>query len=52
MAGQIYSNNRKLFLSGWLKANCPAAYSDSLKFQKFLFPYESFSKADGKCTCQ
>lgn len=46
----VYSNSRKLMLSGWLKNNYPIAYDTPLKFQKFLLLYESFSKIYGdKC---
>ena len=43
----IYSNNRKLYLSGWLLQHDTAAYNSPLRLQKFLFLYEAFSKADG-----
>ena len=42
----LYSNTRKLILSGWLKAHNNHAYCTSLKLQKFLFFYEAFSKAE------
>ena len=42
----IYSNNRKLYLSGWLKANSNNEYCAPLKLQKFLFLYEASTKAD------
>lgn len=32
----IYSNERKLCLSGWFKENSEKSYSKSLKLQKFL----------------
>lgn len=41
----LYSNERKLVLSGWLKKNDGAVYGTSLKLQKFLFLYEAFTKA-------
>lgn len=44
----IYSNNRKLALSGWLKANSEKEYGTPLKLQKFLLFYESFAKANGE----
>lgn len=44
----INSDERKLELSGWLMENDPESYNDPLKLQKFLFLYESFSKAHGK----
>ena len=37
----IYSNERKLCLSGWLKENSEKSYSKSLKPQKFLLLYEA-----------
>lgn len=40
----IISNNRKQYLSGWLKNNYYSAYETPIKLQKFLFFYESFSK--------
>lgn len=40
----IYSNERKLCLSGWLKQEHIEEFSTPLKFQKFLLFYESFSK--------
>jgi len=43
----INSNVRKLTLSGWLKKNSIIAFHSSLRFQKFLFFYEAFSKVDG-----
>lgn len=43
----IYSNDRKLCLSGWLQAANQAAYDVPLKLQKFLFLYEAFSKTSG-----
>lgn len=44
----IYSTDRKLALSGWLKEKNINSYNNSLKLQKFLFFYEMFSKADGE----
>lgn len=44
----LYSNARKLSLSGWLQKNNAALYSSPLKLQKFLFFYEAFSKVDGE----
>lgn len=41
----INSTERKLCLSGWLRANDTVSYFDPLKLQKFLFFYESFIKA-------
>ena len=43
----VYSNSRKLTLSAWLKRNSEKEYNSSLKLQKFLFFYESFSKVAG-----
>lgn len=43
----LYSNKRKLSLSGWLQANYMPAYRSPLRLQKFLFMYEAFSKAEG-----
>ena len=44
----IYSDNRKLALSGWLKENDYSSYVVPLKLQKFLFFYESASKVAKK----
>ncbi len=44
----LYSTNRKLALSGWLKEYYPEAYKNSLRLQKFLFFYEALSKAKGE----
>lgn len=44
----IYSNDRKLCLSGWLRQNNKKAYDTPLKLQKFLLLYESFSKISGE----
>ncbi|MBU4693261.1 hypothetical protein KQ876_03560 [Mycoplasma sp. CSL7491-lung] len=44
---EIRLNKRKLTLSGWLKENDFDSYKTPLKFQKFLFFYELFSKMDG-----
>ncbi len=44
----IYSNNRKLCLSGWLKHNNVKEYDTPLKLQKFLLLYEAFSKVAGE----
>lgn len=44
----IYSNERKLCLSGWLKENNNASYEIPLKLQKFLLFYEAFSKVSGE----
>ena len=44
----IYSNTRKLYLSGWLKENHIHEYEKALKLQKFLFLYEAFSKTAGE----
>lgn len=41
----LYSNNRKLTLSGWLQKNNVSSYCSPLRLQKFLFFYEIFSKA-------
>lgn len=43
----IYSNKRKLALSGWLQKNGESEYKSALKLQKFLLFYEAFSKVDG-----
>lgn len=40
----IYSNERKLCLSGWLKKNNEIEYNTPLKLQKFLLLYEAFTK--------
>lgn len=42
----LYSNNRKLKLSGWLQKNDASSYGSPLRLQKFLFLYEAFSKID------
>lgn len=42
----LYSNDRKLSLSGWLQQNYNVAYCSPLRLQKFLFLYEAFSKVD------
>ncbi len=44
----IYSNRRKLCLSGWLKENDNASYETPLKLQKFLLFYEAFTKVSGE----
>lgn len=44
----IYSNERKLCLSGWLKENSEISYNTPLKLQKFLLLYEAFAKASGE----
>lgn len=44
----IFSNNRKLCLSGWLRQNSKKEYDTALKLQKFLLFYECFSKASGE----
>ena len=44
----IYSNKRKLCLSGWLKENYNASYETPLKLQKFLLFYEAFAKVSGE----
>ena len=44
----IYSNERKLCLSGWLKENSETSYNTPLKLQKFLLLYEAFAKTSGE----
>lgn len=44
----IYSKERKLALSGWLRANDFVSYQSPLRLQKFLFLYEAFSRLHGK----
>lgn len=44
----IYSNERKLCLSGWLKENNNVSYETPLKLQKFLLLYEAFAKVSGE----
>ena len=44
----VYSDDRKLALSGWLKMNGNAEYHSALKLQKFLLFYEAFTKVDGE----
>lgn len=46
----VYSNDRKLELSGWLKDNSNEEYNSPLKLQKFLLFYEVFAKVDGDNT--
>lgn len=46
----VYSSERKLCLSGWLKANNKAEYDTPLKLQKFLLFYEAFSKTAGEAS--
>ncbi|MGZ9428705.1 hypothetical protein [Mycoplasma sp. 1012] len=41
---KIFSNQRKLILSGWLKENDINSYNNPLKLQKFLLFYELLSK--------
>lgn len=43
----VYSNSRKLLLSGWLKENGNTEYNSPLKLQKFLLFYELFTKVKG-----
>lgn len=43
----IYSDERKLTISGWLKKYDHISYEIPLKLQKFLFFYESASKVYG-----
>ncbi len=43
----VYSTDRKLTLSAWLKKHREAEYKVPLKLQKFLFFYEAFSKVAG-----
>lgn len=44
----IYSNGRKLYLSGWLKQHNELEYNTPLKLQKFLLFYEAFTKVSGE----
>lgn len=44
----IYSNKRKLALSGWLKENNNTSYETPLKLQKFLLFYEALTKVSGE----
>ena len=44
----VYSDKRKLFLSGWLKNNDNVSYNTPLKLQKFLLFYEAFTKVSGE----
>ncbi len=44
----LYSNDRKLSLSGWLQKNGFSAYNSPLRLQKFLFLYEAFSKVNNE----
>ena len=44
----IYSNKRKLALSGWLKENNITSYETPLKLQKFLLFYETLTKISGE----
>lgn len=43
----IYSNERKLSLSGWLQENNSTSYETPLKLQKFLLFYEALTKVSG-----
>ena len=43
----VFSNSRKLLLSGWLKENGNTEYNSPLKLQKFLLFYEAFAKING-----
>ena len=43
----LFSDARKLTLSGWLKNYNNSVYYNSLRLQKFLFFYEAFSQVDG-----
>jgi len=45
----VYSNRRKLLLSGWLKKNSNCEYNSPLKLQKFLLFYEAFAKINNDC---
>lgn len=44
----IHSNERKQYLSGWLRYNNTNEYNHALKLQKFLLLYECFSKVSGE----
>lgn len=44
----IYSNERKLSLSGWLQENNSTSYETPLKLQKFLLFYEAFAKVSNE----
>lgn len=44
----IYSNKRKLALSGWFNKEYSSSYKAPLKFQKFLFFYEALCKVTGE----
>lgn len=44
----IYSNERKLSLSGWLQEYNNASYETPLKLQKFLLFYEALAKVSGE----
>lgn len=44
----VYSNKRKLCLSGWLQKYNNEEYNSPLKLQKFLVLYEAFSKVEGE----
>lgn len=44
----IYSNERKLCLSGWLMEHHEIEYNTPLKLQKFLLFYEAFTKVSGE----
>ncbi len=46
----LRSSKQKQIVSGWLKVNFPSEYFYPLKFQKFLFLYESFAKIHGEET--
>lgn len=44
----VYSNDRKLALSGWLRENNSKAYGSPLRLQKYLFFYEAFCKVENQ----
>ena len=44
----VYSNERKLSLSGWLMKNNFTSYETPLKLQKFLLFYEALTKVSGE----
>lgn len=47
----VFSNERKLNLSGWLQAESCTEYNSPLKLQKFLLFYELFSEIDDGDGC-
>ncbi len=49
-SNMIYSNERKLSLSHWLKKNHCTSYKSPLKLQTFLLLYEALTKVAAEQT--